>query len=213
MLKIVVVPVTDYQQNCSIIFDDETKVGIVLDPGGEPEKIAAEVEQLGVNVEAIWLTHGHLDHAGGAKDLKKLLNVQVIGPHEADKMLLDNIEVVAAGYGMSGMFNTVPDRWLEEGDTLSIGEHAFEIFHTPGHAPGHVVFVNRESKLTLMGDVLLQGSIGRTDLPGGDHQQLLDSIANKIIPLGDDMQFVCGHSPPSTIGHEKATNPFLQSLV
>ena len=212
MLKIKVVPVTDYQQNCSVIFDDELMVGVVVDPGGEPEKIAAEARELGVTVEAIWLTHGHLDHAGGAEGLKKLLDVQIIGPHADDKMLLDNIETVAAGYGMSGMFNATPDRWLEEGDTLSIGDHLFEIFHTPGHAPGHVVFVNRKEKLTLMGDVLFQGSISRTDLPGGNHQQLLDSIANKILPLGDDMQFVCGHTPPSTVGHEKATNPYLQNL-
>jgi glyoxylase-like metal-dependent hydrolase (beta-lactamase superfamily II) len=213
MLKIQVVPVTDYQQNCCIIFDDQTMKGIVLDPGGEAEKIAGEVEKLGVTVEAIWLTHGHLDHAGGAEALKKLLAVEIIGPHEADKMLLDNIEIVAAGYGMSGMFNATPDRWLQEGDALSIGDHKFEVLHTPGHAPGHVVYVCDESKLILMGDVLFQGSIGRTDLPGGNHQQLLDSIAKKILPLGDDMQFICGHTPPSTIGQEKATNPFLVDLV
>lgn len=212
MLKIQICPVTEYQQNCSIVYDDETLAGVVVDPGGEPEKIAAAVSELGLNVEAIWLTHGHLDHAGGAEGLKKLLDVQIIGPHADDKMLLDNIEIVAAGYGLSGMFNATPDRWLEEGETLSIGEHKFEVLHTPGHAPGHVVFVNRKEKLILIGDVLFQGSIGRTDLPGGNHQQLLDSIANKILPLGDDMQFICGHSPPSTIGHEKATNPYLQNL-
>ena len=212
MLKIQVVPVTEYQQNCSIVYDDQSLEAIVLDPGGEASKIAAEVERLGVKVEAIWLTHGHLDHAGGSEALKKLLDVQIIGPHEADKMLLDHIETVAAGYGMTGMQNAQPDRWLSEGVTVSVGPHQFNVLHTPGHAPGHVIFVNKVEKLILMGDVLFQGSIGRTDLPGGNHQQLMDSIANKILPLGDEMKFVCGHSPPSTIGHEKATNPFIASM-
>ena len=212
MLNIQVVPVTEYQQNCSIVYDDASMTGIVLDPGGEPEKIAAVVEQLSVTVEAIWLTHGHLDHAGGAEGLKKLLDVEIIGPHEADLMLLQGIEIWAANKGMSGMYNAMPDQWLNEGDVLSIADHQFEVLHTPGHAPGHVVFVCRDAKLILMGDVLFQGSIGRTDLPGGDHQTLMDSIANKILPLGDDFHFVCGHSPRSTIAHEKATNPYLQSL-
>ncbi|MDA7662922.1 MBL fold metallo-hydrolase [Pirellulaceae bacterium] len=210
MLQIAVVPVTEYQQNCSIVYDDQTKNAVVVDPGGEVEKIAAAVEELGVKVEAVWLTHGHLDHAGGAEAAKAQFGVQIIGPHQDDKMLLDNIEMISAGYGLSGMFNASPDQWLEEGDSLSVGEYEFEVRHCPGHAPGHVVFVNHSRKIILMGDVLFKGSIGRTDLPGGDHQQLLDSIAHKIMTLDDDYQFVCGHSAPSTVGAERSTNPYLQ---
>ncbi len=210
MLQISIVPVTEFQQNCSIVYDDQSNAAVVVDPGGEVEKIAAVVAELGVTVEAIWLTHGHLDHAGGAEAAKQQFGVEIIGSHIADKILLDNIEMAAASYGLTGMHNASPDRWLEEGDSLSIGEHKFEVLHCPGHAPGHVVFVNHANKFILMGDVLFQGSIGRTDLPGGNHQALLDSISQKIMTLDDDYQFVCGHSAPSTVGAERSTNPYLQ---
>ena len=209
MLQISTVPVTDWQQNCSIAYDDQTKNGVVVDPGGDLEKIVDAVTNLEVKVQAIWLTHGHLDHAGSAEAAKKEFGVQIIGPHVADKILLDNIEMAAAQYNAIGFSNATPDRWLNGGDKLSVDEHEFEVRHCPGHAPGHVIFINHANKIILMGDVLFNGSIGRTDLPGGNLQQLFDSIREQVMTLDDDYQFICGHSASSTIGHERKTNPFL----
>ena len=210
-----IIPVTPFQQNCAILFDGETRHGVVVDPGGDVPDILAGIDQAGVTVEAIWLTHGHLDHAGGAMALKAALAergtpVEIIGPHRDDAPLLASIAEQAKRFGAGGrMENCTPDRWLEEGETLSFGEHVFEVLHCPGHAPGHVVYANRAAKFVHVGDVLFAGSIGRTDLPGGNHAQLIASITDKLLPLGDEFGFICGHGPGGTLGNGRRTNPFL----
>jgi hydroxyacylglutathione hydrolase len=209
----VIVPVTGFQQNCTIFHDADTKQGVVVDPGGDVDLIIEAIERLGLTITAIWLTHGHLDHAGGAMDLKVRLGVDIIGPHKDDEPLLQRIEMQAQKYGMGGdMKNVVSDRYLHDGECVSFGDHVFEVYHTPGHAPGHVIYFNRAAGFAHLGDVLFKGSIGRTDLPGGNHQQLLDSIRDKVLPLGDDTGFICGHGPGGRIGEERRSNPFLAGI-
>lgn len=205
-----IVPVTPFQQNCTILFDADDKTGVVVDPGGDVQQILAAIEGNGIKITAIWLTHGHIDHAGGAMELKDTLGVDIIGPHEADRPLLDNLESQAQRFGLPGeVRNCVPDRFLTEGETVSFGDHSFEVLHCPGHAPGHVVYYNRDAKFAHVGDVLFHGSIGRTDLPGGDHAALIRSIKEKLLPLGDDIGFICGHGPGGRFGEERRNNPFL----
>ncbi len=205
-----IIPVTPFQQNCTILFDDADRSGVVIDPGGEVDKIRAALDENDVKIDAIWLTHGHIDHAGGAMELKEALGVELIGPHEDDREMLANLEQQAKMFSLPGAVrNVVPDRFLEEGEAVSFGEHAFEVLHCPGHAPGHVVFYNRAASFAHVGDVLFSGSIGRTDLPGGNHQALIGSIKQKLLPLGDEISFICGHGPGSTFGKERQSNPFL----
>lgn len=205
-----IVPVTPFQQNCTILFDMDDKQGVVVDPGGDVDKILAVLKDNAITAKAIWVTHGHIDHAGGAMDLKDALSIDIIGPHEADRPLLANLENQAKRFGLTDpVRNCIPDRFLSEGDTVSFGEHSFEVLHCPGHAPGHVVYYNRAAKFAHVGDVLFRGSIGRTDLPGGDHAALITSIKDKLLPLGDDIGFICGHGPGGRFGEERRTNPFL----
>jgi glyoxylase-like metal-dependent hydrolase (beta-lactamase superfamily II) len=206
-----IIPVTPFQQNCTILFDTDSKSGVVVDPGGDVDRILGVIKDNGLSIEAIWLTHGHLDHAGGAMELKEALGVDIVGPHEGDREMLQNLEAQARMFGVPGtMRNCTPDRFLTEGETVSFGDHHFEVLHCPGHAPGHVVFYNREAGFAHVGDVLFSGSIGRTDLPGGDHDALIRSIKEKLFPLGDEVGFICGHGPGGRIGEERLTNPFLR---
>lgn len=210
-LAAAIVNVTPFQQNCTLLWDDESKHGVVIDPGGDVDRIVQAISETGITVDKILLTHGHIDHAGGAEALKKLLGVEIIGPHKDDLELLSSIEKQSEMFGVPGAFeNASPDHWLEEGDEVDVAGHLFRVFHCPGHAPGHVVFYNENARFAHVGDVLFNGSIGRTDLPGGDHETLILSIKEKLLPLGDEVSFVCGHGPGSTIGNERQNNPFLK---
>lgn len=214
--RLLVVPVTPFQQNCSILIDEETGLAAVVDPGGDLPRIESAIGKLGCVVEKIVVTHGHIDHAGGAAELKERLETQtgraipVEGPHRLDAPLLDTLPAAGARFGLTGVRPLAPDRFLDEGDTLTIGSLAFEILHCPGHSPGSLVYVHREAGFALMGDVVFQGSIGRTDLPGGDHATLIRSIKEKVLPLGDHVVFLPGHGEMSRIGDERLHNPFLR---
>jgi len=209
-MKAAIVPVTPFEQNCTIIWDDETKKGAVIDPGGDMPRIEGAIAELGITIEKIIVTHGHVDHICAVADLRDKLNIPVEGPHQADAFLIDNLPTIAANYGMHGARSFTPDRWLEEGDTVEIGGMTFDVLHCPGHSPGSVVFVQKEQRFAIVGDVLFQGSVGRTDLPGGDTDTLIASIRNKLQPQGDEVSFNCGHAPMSTNGDERANNPFLR---
>ena len=208
--RVGIIPVTPFQQNCTLIWDEASKVGAVVDPGGDLDRIEAAIAEHGVTIEKILLTHGHIDHAGGADELRERLGVPIEGPHAADKYLLDSLPETGASYGVDAARTVTPDRWLDEGDAVTVGPLAFDILHAPGHSPGSVVFVSRDARFALVGDVVFKGSVGRTDLPGGNHEQLIRAIMDKVLPLGDDVAFIPGHGPTSTLGAERLSNPFLQ---
>jgi len=208
-LKVLIIPVTPFQQNCSLIYDAGSNVGAIVDPGGDVASILAAIKQSGVKIEKILLTHGHIDHAGGAAELRDALGVKIEGPHTEDQFLLDNLPASGLRFGITDARVVTPDRWLAEGDEVTVGDLTFKVIEAPGHTPGSVVLFNAENKFALMGDVLFKGSVGRTDVPRGSHETLIASIKTKVLPLGDDVVFLPGHGEASSIGDERRTNPFL----
>jgi glyoxylase-like metal-dependent hydrolase (beta-lactamase superfamily II) len=218
--KLAIIPVTVFQQNCSLLWDPADRSCVVVDPGGEPGRILDALGRMDLTPTVILLTHGHLDHAGGAKALKGEIDavmarrgeppVPLLGPDERDRFLLDGIEGAAKQFGFGGLRNVTPDRFLTEGETVEAGPFRFDVLHCPGHTPGHIVFVEKTLRFAFVGDVIFKGSVGRTDLEYGDHAALIASIHDKLLPLGDDIQFICGHGEGSTFGVERRSNPFLQ---
>lgn len=209
MLHYQIIPVTHYQQNCTLLWCDQTRDAAVVDPGGDIERILSAVEAQGVTLTQILLTHGHLDHVGGTAALVKRLALPVIGPHEDDLFWINLLPQQAQMMGFTPVDNFQPTQLLQQGDQVKVGNASLEVLHCPGHTPGHVIFFHRDSRLALVGDVLFKGSIGRTDFPRGNHADLLDAIRSRVFPLGDDVRFIPGHGPMSTLGYERATNPFV----
>jgi len=211
-LKAVIIPVTPLQQNCTLLWCTKTNKAALSDPGGDLNRLKAAVEEHGVDLEKIILTHGHLDHCGQAGMLAEELGIPIVGPHEDDRFWIDQLEGDGARYGMEAK-SFEPDRWLKNGDQVTVGDLVLDVIHCPGHTPGHVIFYHQPSKLAVVGDVLFQGSIGRTDFPRGNHQDLIDAITQKLWPLGDDVTFIPGHGPTSQFGYERKTNAFVADDV
>lgn len=209
-MRYAIVPVTPFQQNCSLLWCPETMRGAVVDPGGDIPLIERAIAANGVTVEKILVTHAHIDHVGAVAPLAEKLGLPIEGPQREDQFLIDGLPMQSQMFGFPPVRTFVPGRWLEEGDMVTVGNQTLEVLHCPGHTPGHVVFVHRESTLAVVGDVLFAGSVGRTDFPRGSHADLIRSITTKLLPLGDEVEFIPGHGPMSTIGDERLHNPFLR---
>lgn len=208
-MKFAIVPVTPFQQNCSILVCEATRRAALVDPGGEVDRLADALQQLDVTLEKVLLTHGHLDHCAASEEVRQRFGVPIEGPHRDDQFWLERLPEACAQMGFPPAVAFAPDRWLDDGDQVTVGNEMLEVIHCPGHTPGHVVFFHRALRLALVGDVLFKGSIGRTDFPRGNHDDLIRSIREKLWPLGDDVAFVPGHGPMSTFGDERRSNPFV----
>lgn len=212
-MRAVIIPVTPFQQNCSLLWCEETMRGAIVDPGGELDRILAAAAEKQVEIERILVTHGHVDHCGGVAALRERIGVPVEGPHEDDKFWIDRLVEDSAQYGLEPTSAFEPDRWLADGDKVGFGNVTLQVIHCPGHTPGHVVFYDEAQKIAVVGDVLFAGSIGRTDFPRGNHRDLIDSIRNKLWPLGNHVGFIPGHGPTSSFGRERQSNPFVGDAV
>lgn len=208
-LQFAIIPVTPFAQNCTLLWDEASKRGAIVDPGGDIDRLVGEIERRGIALEKILITHGHIDHAGGAADLAQRLGIPIEGPQQEDAFWIQGMPLQSQKFGFPHVGAFEPDRWLNDGDTVTVADETLSVIHCPGHTPGHVVFFHEPSRLAMVGDVLFQQSIGRTDFPKGNHQQLIHSIREKLFPLGDDVRFVPGHGPMSSFGDERIDNPYV----